>query len=91
MFTVAREPNEAAEDMNHDFHLISQWAHDWRMSFNSDPQKQAVELLFSRKINQIDHPVILFQQHTRERVDEHKHLGITLDLKLSFSVLMAYL
>ena len=60
LFTVAREANEAAEHMNHDLQLVSQWAHDWRMSFNPDPQKKAVELLFSRKRNEIDHPVILF-------------------------------
>eukprot|EP00112_Aurelia_sp_Birch-Aquarium-sp1_P013966 Seg299.8 transcript_id=Seg299.8/GoldUCD/mRNA.D3Y31 product="hypothetical protein" protein_id=Seg299.8/GoldUCD/D3Y31 len=30
------------------------------MSFNPDPQKQAVELLLSRKRNEVDHTVILF-------------------------------
>ena len=44
LFTVVQEPNAAAEDMNHDLELISRWAHDWRMSFNPDPQKQAVVL-----------------------------------------------
>ena len=62
LFTVARESNEAAEHMNHDLQLVSQRAHDWRMSFGPDPQKQAVELLFSRKRNEIDHPVILFNK-----------------------------
>ena len=28
LFTVVREANEAASDMNHDLQLISQWAHD---------------------------------------------------------------
>ena len=45
LFTVVQEPNVAAEDMNHNLELISQLSHDWRMSFNPDPQKQAVELL----------------------------------------------
>ena len=85
LFTVVRESNEAASDMNHDLQLISQWAHDWRMSFNPDPQKQAVELLFSRKRNEIDHPVILFNNIPVKKVNEHKHLGIILDSKLSFS------
>ena len=49
LFTVVQEPNVAAEDMNHDLELISRWAHEWRMSFNPDPQKQAVELLLSKK------------------------------------------
>ena len=42
LFTVIQEPNAATEDMNHNLQLISKWAHNWRMSFNPDPQKQAV-------------------------------------------------
>ena len=42
LFTVVQESNAAAEDMNHDVELINKWAHNWRMSFNPDPQKQAV-------------------------------------------------
>ena len=85
LFTVIQEPNTAAEDMNHDLELISKWAHDWRMSFNPDPQKQAVELLLSKKRHEIDHPVILFNNIPVQKVSEHKHLGVILDSKLSFS------
>ena len=85
LFTVVQEPNTAAEDMNHDLELISKWAHDWRMSFNPDPQKQAVELLLSKKRHEIDHPVILFNNIPVKKVSEHKHLGVILDSKLSFS------
>ena len=42
--------------MKHDLELISQWVHDWKMSFNPDPQKQDVELLISKKRHGIDHP-----------------------------------
>ena len=85
LFTVAREPNEATDHMNHDLQLISQWAHDWRMTFNPDPQKQAVELLFSRKRNEINHPILFFNNVPVGKVNEHKHLGIILDSKLSYS------
>ena len=85
LFTVVQEPNAAAEDMNHDLELISQWAHDWRMSFNPDPQKQAVELLLSKKRQEMDHPVILFNNTPVKKVTEHRHIGIILDSKLSFS------
>ena len=88
LFTVVQEPNAAAEDMNHDLELISQWARDWKMSFNPDPQKQAVELLLSKKRHEIDHPVILFNNIPVKKVNEHKHLGIILDSKLSFSAHM---
>ena len=61
--------------MDHDLKLISQWAHEWRMSFNPDPQKQAVELTFSKKRNEPAHPVIHFNNIPVEKVNEHKHLG----------------
>ena len=46
--------------MNHDLELISKWAHVWRISLNPDPQKQAGELLLSKKRHEIDNPVINF-------------------------------
>ena len=59
--------------------------YDWRMSFNLDPQKQAAELVFSRKKVKTNHPVILFNASSVSTVDQHKHLDIILDYKLSFS------
>ncbi len=85
LFTIVQDSNIAASDMNHDLELVRKWAHDWRMSFNPDPQKQAVELIFSKKKSEIDHPVILFNNIPVMKVVEHKHLGITLDATLSFS------
>ena len=85
LFTVVEDSNTAASDMNYDLDLISQWAQPWRMSFNPDPQKQAVELTFSKKKIEIDHPVILFNDIPVKKVNQHKYLGIILDSKLSFS------
>ncbi len=79
LFTIVGEPNVAAEDVNHDLELINQWAHDWGMSFNPDPQKQAAELLFSKKRQEIDHPVILFNNIPVKKVIEHKHVEMFLD------------
>ena len=50
-----------------------------------DPQKQAIELLFSRKRDAADHPVLFFDNVPVTKVNEHKHLGIILDMRLSFS------
>ena len=85
LFTVVEDSITATNDMNHDLDLISQWAYVWRMSFNPDLQKQAVDLTFSRKKIEIDHPAILFNNIPVKKVSEHKHLGIILDSKLSFS------
>ena len=85
LFTAVEDPNIAASDMNHDLEHIALWAHDWRMSFNPDPRKQAVELIFSKKKLKTNHPMILFNVSPVSAVDQHKRLGIILDSKLSFS------
>ena len=54
------------------------------MSFNPDPTKPAEETLFSRKILRPHHPPLNFNNNEVKRVDEHKHLGLILDPKLSF-------
>ena len=54
------------------------------MSFNPDPTKQAVEVLFSQKKKEIHHPPLYFNGAVVIRVNSHKHLGITLDSKLTF-------
>ena len=85
LFTTVQDSNTAANDMNHDLELISKWSHDWKMSFNPDPQKQAVELIFSKRKAEANYPVILFNNLPVMQVVEHKHLGLVLDSKLSYS------
>ena len=84
-FTVVHDPDAAALDMNHDLNLIKLWTHNWRMSFNPDPAKQAVEVTFSRKRINVDHPRIQLNDTPVLKVEEHKHLGIVLDSRLSFA------
>ena len=56
LFTIIKDPDISALELNHDLHLISQWAYQWKMSFNPDHTKQAVQVVFTRKSKQIDHP-----------------------------------
>ena len=85
LFTTVQDPQTAAIDMNHDLDLITSWANKWRMSFNPDRSKQAVELIFSRTNTKTKHPVLLFNKTPVSAVLQHKHLGMILDSKLSFS------
>ena len=78
------DPNTPALELNHDLDLISQWAYQWKMSCNPDPAKQAVQVVFSRKCKQIHHPKIYFNEIEVKTVNDHKHLGLILDKKLSF-------
>ena len=54
------------------------------MSFNPDLNKQAVEVIFSHKTGQRNIHKIYFNNVELKRVPEQKHLGLILDLKLSF-------
>ena len=85
LFTVVEDLNSAASDINHDLELITQLAHDWKMSVNPDPQKQAVEVIFSTRRIEMNHPEIRFNNIPVMKVDEYKHLGMIRDSKLSFS------
>ena len=58
LFSIVHDPIISAKDLNDDLTLISQWAHQWKMSFNPDPNKQAVQVLFSRKTLTTAHPKI---------------------------------
>ena len=56
------------------------------MNFNPDPNKQAQEVTFSRKINKINHPQLLFNQNLIKCSSSQKHLGMVLDTKLDFNL-----
>ena len=56
LFSIVKDPNTSAFELNHDLELISHWAYQWKMSFNPDPTKQAVQVVFSRKSKTVDHP-----------------------------------
>ena len=59
-FSVVRDLNTSAIEINDDLKKIEARAHKWKMSFNSDPLKQAQEVIFSRKRNKLHHPDIFF-------------------------------
>ena len=84
LFTIVKDPDISALELNHDLHLTSQWAYQWKMSFNPDPTKHAVQVVFTRKSKQSDHPKIYFNDIEVNTVNDHKHLGLILDSKLSF-------
>ena len=54
------------------------------MRFN--PKKQAQEVIFSRKINKIDHSPLYFNEDLVKSSSTHQHLGMTLDTKSDFSL-----
>ena len=61
LFSVVHDVSTSASDINSDLTLISNWAFQWKMSFNPDPSKQAQEIIFSRKKNEVIPPKCVFQ------------------------------
>ena len=56
------------------------------MRFNPDPNKQVQEVNFSRRINEINHPLLYFNQNLVKSSSTHKHLGMVLDTRLDFNL-----
>ena len=55
------------------------------MSFCSDSNKQATEVLFCRKINSDDHPKLTFNGNQVQQCSSQKHVGLFLDKKRDFN------
>ena len=84
LFSVAHDLNTSASDIDNDLKLISDWAFQWKMSFNPDPGKQAQEIIFSRKKMKSSHLSVYFNNVPVNSNSVHKHLGMLLDDKLSY-------
>ena len=84
LFSLVREPNESSVKLGRDLGRVANWAYQWKMSFNPDPSKQAVEVHFSRKINPVDTPLVYFNNLAVGSCETHKHLSLLLDKRLAF-------
>ena len=49
LFTVVYDVDVAADKLNRDLEVISNWAHQWKMQFNPDKNKQVIQVIFSQK------------------------------------------
>ena len=85
LFSVVHDPILSANDLNHDLKMIKEWSFNWKMSFNPDPLKQAIEVLFSKKRNIVHHSDIYFNGNVVTRSNSQKHLGMILDDKIDFN------
>ena len=84
IFSTVFNTNKSSEDLNRDLLTINNWAFQWKMSFNPDPNKQATEVIFSRKRKTTNHPSLYFNGSPVASAPFHKHLGLILDEKLTF-------
>ena len=85
LFSIVIDQILSCEELNRDLARISEWARQWKMSFNPDPSKQAVEVYFSRRLIPPNVPVLSFNNNNIVTSEFQNHLGLTLDKKLSFN------
>ena len=67
LFSAVCDLNISSIEINDNLKKIEAWAHQWKMSFNSDPLRQAQEVIFSRKRNKPHHPDIIFNGNPVKR------------------------
>ena len=60
MFSTVFDVTRSSQILNQDVCTIKNWAYQWKMVFNPDPSKQATEVIFSHKINKVNHPTLYF-------------------------------
>ena len=53
----------SAKNLNDDLNKINNWAFQWKMSFNLDPNKQAQEVPFSCKVQKSSQPSLIFNNN----------------------------
>ena len=86
IFSIVNNVNLSCNKLNADLLKINNWAYQWKMSFNPDPNKLATEVIFSHKINQVVHPPVFFNNLLVTTQPSTKHLGMILDSKLNFEL-----
>ena len=86
LFSIVTNPTWSVFELNSDLKVIENWAYQWKMLFNPDPNKQAIGMLFSRNRADQNLPPLFFNNvHVGlVSVSDHKHLGTILDCKLLF-------
>ena len=80
------DSNISTYEPNNDMQKISEWAYTWKMSFNPDLNKQAQEVIFSRKLTKFYHPKIFFNNAPVFCANWQQHLGMHLDETFNFNL-----
>ena len=84
LFVIVYDESIAAEQLNNDLKIISEWAYQWKMQFNPDKTKQAVQVIFSQKNIKANSSSLLLGENQGVIKREQKHLGLILNSGLTF-------
>ena len=84
LFLVIFDKDLSTKNFNDDLNKTNNCTFQWKRSFNPDPNKQAQEVLFSRKIQKSSQPSLIFNKNIVTQSFTQKYLGMFLDTKLDF-------
>ena len=57
-----------------------------KVNFNPDPNKQTQDVILNRKVNKVNHPLILIYQNLVKSSSTQEHLAMVLDTILDFNL-----
>ena len=83
-FSKVHNKHLSHTNLNKDLANI-EWAFQWKMQFNPDPNKQANEVYFTRKASSHDYLPITFNGNPVQQCNSKKHFGFILDKQLNFN------
>ena len=84
LISIAYDEQVSADVLSADLKFIEKWAYQWKMQFNPDKNKQAIQVIFSHRKSKPIHPLLIFNGSEVATLDGHTHLGFFFDSRLSF-------
>ena len=73
LFSVVHDINQSRINLNDDLEKVSNWTFQWKMSFNPNINKQAQEVIFSRRLQKSNHPSLMFNCTSVTQSEIQKH------------------
>ena len=75
LFSKVIDENNSNAQLNPDLMKISKWVFQWKISFNPDPNKQAIEVHLSNKHDTENYLALQFNSTDVHIAYRQKHLG----------------
>ena len=86
LFLILKDKNCSTVELKNDLRIISNCAFQCKMLFNTDPNKQAEEILFSKKQHEKNnYPRLNFNGDNVKTAFSEKHLRLVLDSNFDFN------
>ena len=85
LFSHFFNKDTSQDELNNDLQKVSDWAFQWKMQFNPDSNKQAQEVIFSKKAESNNSLPLICNKTKVKTCQSQKHLGLILSKRLNFT------